>query len=459
MIVELTLPRLGETMETGRVAGWLKRPGESFRRGETLVEIESDKTVVEMPALANGVLTEIVVEAGQDADVGAVLCRYEDGQAAAAPALPDPALPDPVLADRVLPDPVLADRVHSDPVLPERPASTQSASMPPASTPSASTPPVAGPAATAPGSAPPDAGPAPGVRATPLARAAARRGGIDLAGLAGTGRRGRIELADVPASPPSAPAAMRQARVAGGLLACRDWGAGPVRGARVVLLHGLAADVQSWAQLAAALARSGRHVTAIDLPGHGGTGIEAPDLDALAAATAAFLDTLDGEPVELVGHSLGGAVAARVARGLPSRVRRLTLLAPAGLDRAIDVDFVRGIVRARAGGGLGHLLRRLVVRPAALTEAQLDALAAELGRGRLVGLADTLVDDGGQQVDITRDLHSLAMPVRVVWGMQDRIIPWTQAAQAGSRAAIHLIHDAGHVPHWDQPGEVAALFD
>ncbi len=443
MIVELTLPRLGETMETGRVAGWLKRPGESFRRGETLVEIESDKTIVEMPALANGVLTEIVVEAGQDADVGAVLCRYDDGQAAAAPVRPDPALPDPVLPDPAVHDPVPVDPAASGPV-----------GAAPAST-------AAAPSSGMPASVPVDAGQAPpGIRATPLARAAARQGGIALSGLTGTGRRGRIEVADVQASSSAAPAAaMRQARVAAGLIACRDWGTATAHGPRLVLLHGLAGDVQSWAQLAAALARSGRHVTAIDLPGHGGTGIEATDLDTAAAVVAAFLDTLDGEPVELVGHSLGGAVAARVARASPSRVRRLTLVAPAGLDRAIDVDFVRGIVRTRSSGGLQHLLRRLVVRPAALTTAQLDALAAELARGRLVGLADTLVDDAGQQVDITRDLQALAMPVRVVWGLQDRIIPWTQASQAGSRAAIHLIPEAGHVPHWDQPGEVAALFD
>ena len=68
------------------MVAWLKRPGETFRRGETLVEIESDKTVVEMPALADGVLAEIVTEAGQDADVGAVLCRYEDGLPGPAPA-------------------------------------------------------------------------------------------------------------------------------------------------------------------------------------------------------------------------------------------------------------------------------------------------------------------------------------------------------------------------------------
>ena len=95
MIVDMMLPRLGETMETGRVAAWLKQPGDAFRRGETLVEIESDKTVVEMPALANGVLAEIVVPAGQDADVGAVLCRYDDGLEASVSAPPDPALPDP----------------------------------------------------------------------------------------------------------------------------------------------------------------------------------------------------------------------------------------------------------------------------------------------------------------------------------------------------------------------------
>ncbi len=448
MIVELTLPRLGETMETGRVAGWLKRPGEAFRRGETLVEIESDKTVVEMPALANGVLTEIVVEAGQDADVGAVLCRYEDGQEAAAPVQPDPALPDPTLPDPTLHDPTVPDPVPTDP------AASEPAEAALAATAAALSP-------EAPAAAPGNASPAPpGIRATPLARAAARQGGIALAGLTGTGRRGRIEVADLHAPPAAEPAAaMRQARVAGGLVACRDWGTGTAHGPRLVLLHGLAGDVQSWAQLAAALARSGRHATAIDLPGHGGTGIEAPDLDTVVSVVTAFLDTLDGEPVELVGHSLGGAVAARVARATPSRVRHLTLLAPSGLDRAIDVDFVRGIVRARSGGGLQHLLRRLVVRPATLTAAQLDALAAELSRGRLLGLADALVDDGGQQVDITRDLQSLSMPVRVVWGLQDRIIPWTQASQAGSRTAIHLIQDAGHVPHWDQPGEVAALFD
>ena len=416
MIAEFTLPRLGETMETGRVASWLKQPGERFRRGETLVEIESDKTVVEMPALADGVLHEIVVAAGQDADVGAVLCRYEDGRAAG----PEPALPGPSPVEHVTTS---------------KPAEART------------DPPVA------PGGA---------RRATPLARSLARQNGVQLSALAGTGPRGRIEAADVrlqlEAQQTSVATAL-SADVPAGHVERRDWAAPHAAGTRIVLLHGLAADVQSWAALAAALMRAGRRVSAIDLPGHGGTTVAATDVEAAATVAASFLDQLGDEPVELVGHSVGGAVAARVARRLPGRVRRLTLLAPAGLDRAIDTDFVRGIVRVRSAGALAHLLRRLAVHPAAMSAAQLEALAAELARGRLTAFADTLVDEGGQQVDITGDLRALVMPVRVVWGVQDRIIPWTQASQAGTRCAIHLIQDAGHVPHWDQPAEVVTLFD
>lgn len=426
MIAELTLPRLGETMETGRVAAWLKQPGDSFKRGETLVEIESDKTVVEMPALADGVLREIVVEAGQDADVGAVLCRYEDGR-----------------GEAVAPGDADGARVADAP-------------------PPAQPDPVAEPPPVGPASPPtPTEGRTGALRATPLARTIARRNDIALAGVSGSGPRGRIEADDVRSRMRNdAPAATRSGdAVPAGHVERRDWTPDNATGPRVVLLHGLAADVQSWAVLAAALMRSGRPVTAIDLPGHGGTTVEAVDVDAAAAVAAAFLDRLGDEQVELVGHSLGGAVAARVARLRPNRLHRLTLLAPVGLDREIDVAFVRGIVRVAAPGALSHLLRRLVVRPAAITPEQLAILATELKRGRLAALADTLVDDDGQQVDITADLRALRIPVRVVWGLQDRIIPWTEVREAGSRCAIHLIADAGHVLHWDQPAEVAALFD
>jgi pyruvate dehydrogenase E2 component (dihydrolipoamide acetyltransferase) len=418
MIAELALPRLGETMETGRVVAWLKQPGQRFVRGETLVEIESDKTVVEMPALADGTLVEILVPEGQDADVGAPLCRYEDG------GMPAPA---------------------TDTAPPPEPAPVPS---PPVAVSPMAASPIPAPSAHVPATS--------RHRATPLARALARRHGVSLDTVVGTGRRARIEAEDVRAAL-AGDAGGERIAVPGGAIAYRGWGVADPARASIVMLHGLAGDARTWAGLAALLARQGEHVVAADLPGHGATTIAAATVEAMAEAMTMFLRAVAARPVHLVGHSLGGAVAARVARAAPERVARLTLLAPVGLDRAIDTDFVRGIAGIRSGGALAHLLRRLTVRPPGLSPAQLDAMAADLARGRLAALAEAMVDAGGQAIDIVADLHTATVPVRIIWGLQDRIIPWTQVGAAGSRAAIHLLAECGHVPHWDQPAEVAAL--
>jgi len=63
-------------MEEGRIAKWIKKPGDRFSRGETLVEIESDKTVVELPAFVDGVMQEILASEGAQVQVGEPICRY-----------------------------------------------------------------------------------------------------------------------------------------------------------------------------------------------------------------------------------------------------------------------------------------------------------------------------------------------------------------------------------------------
>ena len=71
----LTLPRLGETMDEATVVGWLVEPGAAFRRGQPIVELETDKTVVEYPALGDGTLDEILAVSGARIPVGAPLAR------------------------------------------------------------------------------------------------------------------------------------------------------------------------------------------------------------------------------------------------------------------------------------------------------------------------------------------------------------------------------------------------
>lgn len=72
---DLDMPRLGETMEEGRVAKWLKAPGDSFARGEAIIEIETDKTIAEFPALMDGTLVSILRGDGDMVTVGEPIAR------------------------------------------------------------------------------------------------------------------------------------------------------------------------------------------------------------------------------------------------------------------------------------------------------------------------------------------------------------------------------------------------
>jgi pyruvate dehydrogenase E2 component (dihydrolipoyllysine-residue acetyltransferase) len=77
MRIEVTMPNLGYDMEEGKVQPWLKSVGDRVERGEPIAEIETDKTTVEMEAMASGTLVEIVCDEGSEAAVGAVIAVLE----------------------------------------------------------------------------------------------------------------------------------------------------------------------------------------------------------------------------------------------------------------------------------------------------------------------------------------------------------------------------------------------
>jgi pyruvate dehydrogenase E2 component (dihydrolipoamide acetyltransferase) len=76
--IDVTMPNLGYDMEEGKVQRWLKQVGDTVERGEAIAEIETDKTTVEMEAMASGTLAEIVVEEGATAALGAVIAVLEN---------------------------------------------------------------------------------------------------------------------------------------------------------------------------------------------------------------------------------------------------------------------------------------------------------------------------------------------------------------------------------------------
>ncbi|MEM2970177.1 MAG: biotin/lipoyl-containing protein, partial [Candidatus Bathyarchaeia archaeon] len=73
MVTEVIMPKMGQTMEKGRIIRWLKKEGEVVQRGEPLLEIETDKTTIEVEARGAGILRKIVAQEGEEAPIGKII--------------------------------------------------------------------------------------------------------------------------------------------------------------------------------------------------------------------------------------------------------------------------------------------------------------------------------------------------------------------------------------------------
>jgi pyruvate dehydrogenase E2 component (dihydrolipoamide acetyltransferase) len=203
-VADVVMPRLSDSMEEGTILRWLKADGDDVRRGDELVEIETDKATMTYEADQDGVL-EIVAAEGATLAIGEVIASIGEGSgpnggdpAAAATEAPPPEVPEPVVEEPVVEEP-------------ETPVARTAAEHGAATAATQDAPIPAMPPAPAPPA--PAAAPAPGerVKASPVARRIAREQGVDLAALNGSGPGGRIVKADVEAAatPGAAQAAAR----------------------------------------------------------------------------------------------------------------------------------------------------------------------------------------------------------------------------------------------------------
>jgi pyruvate dehydrogenase E2 component (dihydrolipoamide acetyltransferase) len=233
----------------------------------------------------------------------------------------------------------------------------------------------------------------------------------------------------------------------------------------VLLVHGYGGDRNSWLFQQEPLAARHR-VYALDLPGHGTSSKDVGDgsVDMLADVALGVLDAIGAERVHLVGHSLGGTVALAVTARDPRRISSLTLIAPSGFGPEINADYLRGFADAQTRRELKPVVGQLFADESLVTRQVVDDL---LAYKRLDGvdaalhtLVDTLLDGDAQRIDSAAALAAIgsAVPVTVIWGSADRIIPAAQAESVAG-AARHLLDGAGHMPHMERPSEVQAAIE
>jgi pimeloyl-ACP methyl ester carboxylesterase len=447
MATAITMPRLGLSMVEGTVVEWRIGPGGAVAKGQVILVVSSEKAEVEVEAFAAGVLAAIYEEVGATVPVGALLGAVaEPGEAFDAAAFRAAFVPDVPGAPAPRPGRAgVGPGGGAPPGVRETPA--RGAPLGPGT--------HEMPAGGAPGASPE---PGPHVKAAPAARALARRLGVDLGAVAGTGPGGRVAVEDVERAatamraPAAAPAGVGTPSATGAGLAYTATGAGTP----LLLIAGWGADASGWRPQVDDLARAAT-VVAYDHRGIGGShplGEEPLTIARLAEDAHALLAHVGGEPAVAVGASLGAAVAIELALAHPGRLRALALIAPVVEPDARFAAVLRGLAahddpraEARIRSMLPWLLGRATLADAGRREAfaaALRAMAARTPAATLRRQAEALLAWLGTR---TADLGRLELPALVVAGDDDALTPppWAErVSRSLARARLEIVPGAGH---------------
>lgn len=237
---------------------------------------------------------------------------------------------------------------------------------------------------------------------------------------------------------------------------------GTAEGKPIILVHGFGADLNTWMFNQPQLAES--HTTyALDLPGHGESDkrLSEGSVAEFAEAVAGFMDALQIESAHLVGQSLGGAIVLQLAADHPEKAASLTLISSAGLGADINMPYIDAFIGASGRKDLKPELEKLFADPQLVSR---DMINNVLKYKRMDGvdlvlrtIAAKSFAGGKQSAVLREELAKIKVPVQIIFGQQDQIVPAKHAEGLGGRVKVRIIPQAGHMPHMETAGEVNRL--
>jgi len=253
-------------------------------------------------------------------------------------------------------------------------------------------------------------------------------------------------------------------------------GAGPV----LLLVHGMGGGYENWREVIGPLARR-YTVVAPDLPGHGASAPSNGDysIGALAAGLRDLLLTLGHQRATLVGHSLGGGIAMQLAYQFPELAERLVLVSSGGLGpevslllRAAALPGTELLINATAraaswvGPALGRGLATIRFQPSpdiAEVARGYASLADPARRAAFLATLRSVIGVGGQRIDASDRLYLTAgIPVLIIWGARDPVIPVSHAERAHTAiigSQLEIFEGIGHIPQLEAPARFVAVLE
>jgi pimeloyl-ACP methyl ester carboxylesterase len=271
-------------------------------------------------------------------------------------------------------------------------------------------------------------------------------------------------------TPEAADLEVREASLHGQKVCYRMAGEGPV----IVLIHGITSSSAVWVELMGDLAEAGYKVIAPDLFGHGASAKPKGDysLGAHASGVRDLLGLLGVESATVVGHSLGGGIALQAAYQFPEYVDRLVLISSGGLGREVSPllraatlpgsELVMPLIvnhrAVRAGEAVSGFLERFGLRTGSHLQEMARGYASLVDHDARLAFINTLravIDTGGQKVSAVDRLYlAERMPMLIIWGDRDPIIPIEHGRRAHEEiphSSMVEIPNARHWPQLDQP--------
>ena len=242
---------------------------------------------------------------------------------------------------------------------------------------------------------------------------------------------------------------------------------------------GWAGNIGNWQKVIEPLARH-HTVVAPDLPGHGASAPAAGDysVGAFAAGMRDLLIVLGHERATLVGHSLGGGIAMQFAYQFPEITERLVLVSSGGLGPEVspvlraaalpgaDAFIATTATASRSAAALAGGLAAAGLRPAtdiAEVARGYASLADPDRRAAFLATLRSVIGIGGQRIHVGDRLYRVeGMPVLIMWGARDPIIPvrhGEHAHQAIPGSRLEIFDQAGHLPQLEAPGQFVAVLE
>jgi pimeloyl-ACP methyl ester carboxylesterase len=430
MATVVKMPKWGLTMTVGTVTDWLIEEGAEVAEGDPLFTVETEKAVNDVEAPSAGTIVKIVANQGDEVAVSNAVAIL--------------AAPGEILS---------ADEIEA---LVGSAMTTQD--MPVGTTIQSGSARTVRVAARGEGGR---------VNASPAARRLAGELGIDLETVDATGPDGRITSEDVELAaanvavdptPREELITLADERTLNALFA----GAGP--GLPLVFLHGLGGSQSTWQVVLSDLVD--QHQTcSIDLPGHG-LSDKAIDADytiaGLADAITQAITALKLTRPILVGHSLGGAVALRIAA--TGTVAGVVAIDSAGLGTDAS-ERLSALMAGNHGAETARWLLELFYRDQKLVNDrgvnEMAAAQSAEGTWPAQQLVATAAFDGGLQRDALRvDPGTIHVPVLLIWGEDDQVLPVAHGYDAVGRfadAQLAVLSETGHVPQVENATRTARL--